>query len=168
MIKLIFFKCIIGGALVLLCTYLGILKGNTYTNREYILRDINNILKRIKNEVNYTQNTMPSSIKEAVIDMNEALKKIFNEIAESMLKDESKEDIVSKIEFIKPYDKQIISSCVNSLGKADIETENLVIDSCINALEVQIEDAKEEKIKNAKLFKSLGTLCGIAIFIILI
>ena len=55
----------------------------------------------------------------------------------------------------------------NVLGKTDVEGQMSEINQFQTILKVQIENAEEEKNKNAKMYKSLGTIIGLAIVIIL-
>ena len=55
------------------------------------------------------------------------------------------------------------------MDKTDAQTAwQKAIDESENNLEKQIEEAKNEKDKNEKLYKKLGTIIGLAIVIVLI
>ncbi len=53
-------------------------------------------------------------------------------------------------------------------GKTDKKGQISEIEITNNFIEKQIEKAENEKNKNAKLYKSLGVICGIGIVIIFI
>lgn len=53
------------------------------------------------------------------------------------------------------------------LGKTDIEGQISEIDEYEILLETQIKKAEAEQLKNEKMCKSLGTIIGLAIVIIL-
>ena len=53
------------------------------------------------------------------------------------------------------------------LGKTDIEGQMSEIGQFMVLLEDQIKNAEEERKKNSKMYKSLGTIIGLAIVIIL-
>ena len=55
----------------------------------------------------------------------------------------------------------------NVLGKTDIEGQMSEISQFSNLLKTQIKNAENEKNKNSKMYKSLGTIIGLAIVIIL-
>ena len=54
------------------------------------------------------------------------------------------------------------------LGKTDLEGQVTQINLTCEFLDKQIEKAEEERKKNEKLYKTLGTVIGMAIVIILI
>ena len=68
---------------------------------------------------------------------------------------------------LKNEDIETISSLGSILGKSDIEGQISEIDEFKERLNLQIKQAEEEKRKNSKMFKSLGTIAGLVIVIIL-
>lgn len=54
------------------------------------------------------------------------------------------------------------------LGKTDVEGQVSEILLTQKLIEKQIEKAEYEKLKNSKLYKSMGVICGLGICIILI
>ena len=69
---------------------------------------------------------------------------------------------------MKTEDVNILKSLGNLLGKTDKEGQISEIELMQTFIETQISKAEEEKVKNEKLYKTLGTLAGVAISIILI
>ena len=65
-------------------------------------------------------------------------------------------------------DKKTIKTLSKLLGQTDIEGQVSQIEITQNFLEKQIKGAQEEKEKNEKLYKKLGTIIGLAIAIVLI
>ena len=65
-------------------------------------------------------------------------------------------------------DKQTLQMLSKMLGESDLEGQVSQIDITLNFLEKQIQNAEENKNKNEKLYKKLGTIMGLAIIIILI
>ena len=65
-------------------------------------------------------------------------------------------------------DKDIIKGLAKMLGKTDIDGQVSEIRLTCKFLDVQIKDAENEKIKNEKLYKTLGATVGLALVIILI
>ena len=65
-------------------------------------------------------------------------------------------------------DKQVIKNLSRLLGATDLEGQISQIEVTENFLENQIRQAQEEKNKNEKLYKKLGSTIGLAIVIILI
>ena len=56
----------------------------------------------------------------------------------------------------------------NQFGQTDVEGQISQIEITQSFLEKQIKLAEQEKNKNEKLYKTLGTTCGLAIVILLI
>ena len=65
-------------------------------------------------------------------------------------------------------DLNIIKSLGNMLGKTDVDGQLNEIKLSINFLDTQIAIAEEECKKNEKMYRTLGTIFGLAIIIILI
>ena len=65
-------------------------------------------------------------------------------------------------------DKQVIKTLSKMLGTTDSEGQISQIEVTENFLDNQIKQAQEEKNKNEKLYKKLGSTIGLAIVIILI
>ena len=65
-------------------------------------------------------------------------------------------------------DKDIIKGLAKMLGKTDIDGQVSEIKLTCKFLDVQIKDAENEKLKNEKLYKTLGATIGLALVIILI
>ena len=68
---------------------------------------------------------------------------------------------------LKEEDKEIIKMLGRLLGKTDKEGQIAEIQVTRNFLNTQILRAEEEKKKNTKLYKTLGTVIGCGIGIIL-
>ena len=65
-------------------------------------------------------------------------------------------------------DISIIKNFGKLLGKTDVEGQISEIKLTSSFIDTQIEKAEKEKEKNEKLYKTLGTVVGLAIVIILI
>ena len=65
-------------------------------------------------------------------------------------------------------DKKAIQTLSKMLGTTDLEGQISQIEVTENFLDNQIKQAQEEKNKNEKLYKKLGSTIGLAIVIILI
>ncbi|MDD2627770.1 MAG: stage III sporulation protein AB [Clostridia bacterium] len=69
---------------------------------------------------------------------------------------------------LKGYDKEIIYQGLTSLGKGDVESQIGIITNSVNVLSNQLNEATEERMKNQKLYRTLGTAIGLMIAIIFI
>lgn len=69
---------------------------------------------------------------------------------------------------LKDEDISILKNLGNMLGKTDVEGQLNEIKLNMSFLDTQIIDAEEECKKNEKMYRTLGTIFGLAIIIILI
>ena len=162
-------KNIIIVLVILISSYIGVLKSKVYINRENEIKNFLNALLILRNKIEYT---------------NMILKDIFKEISEYIYKDNKNvfervyrldgnirknfENEILKSEVFLDEDKSVILDFVRSLGKLDKLSQIKSIDICYNFLIKNLENAKEEKFKNVKMCKTLGIVIGLVIGIIFI
>ena len=65
-------------------------------------------------------------------------------------------------------DKIILKNLSKMLGKTDLDGQISEIELVNEFLNMQIREAEEEKIKNEKIYKTLGGIVGLTLIIILI
>ena len=65
-------------------------------------------------------------------------------------------------------DIEILKELGVSLGQTDMEGQVKNIKLVYNSLKSQLENAKEEKNKNFKMYRNMGMLCGLVIIIIML
>lgn len=68
----------------------------------------------------------------------------------------------------KKEDKEWLKGLGKLLGKTDVEGQVNEIEIVDQFLDLQIEKAEKEQLKNEKMYKTLGFVAGLAIVIILI
>ena len=68
---------------------------------------------------------------------------------------------------MKNEDFDVIETLGNTLGKTDIDGQINGINQFKERLSIQIKQAELDKNKNSKMFKSLGTIVGLVIVILL-
>ncbi|MBR5227251.1 MAG: stage III sporulation protein AB [Clostridia bacterium] len=167
MVKLILVICV-----VLLCSILGIKKAKKFENREQIIRESISLFKRVENDIKYTLNALPNAIEIARQDFKTEFKDVLGNISVSLLDNSYTEETiiynVDELKSLKSYDKQILSNGLISLGKTDIETQISLIDNTINTLTEILYEAKDEKMKNTKLYRTIGLVAGMMIAIVII
>lgn len=166
------FKLIIAIAIVCVCTALGIIKSKKYESREYILREGIMLFKGIKNEINYTLTPIPNAIEVVRQGMKTPLRDVMGAVSFELLQyNVSEQSIINEIEVLgelTPYDRQVITNGIISLGKTDVEGQMGVINMTCVTLENQLQDSIEEKKKNSKLYKTIGLATGLMIAIVFI
>ena len=65
-------------------------------------------------------------------------------------------------------DITILSNLGRLLGQTDVEGQISEIEVVVQFLDTQLEQAKQEKIRNEKMYRTLGIVGGLTIAIILI
>ena len=165
-------KLIILVAIVCICTALGIIKSKKYESREYILREAIMLFKGIKNEINYTLTPIPNAIEVVRQGMKTHLRDVMGAVSFELLQyNVNDQSITSEIEALgelTPYDRQVITNGIISLGKTDVEGQMGAINMTCVTLENQLQDSIEEKKKNSKLYKTVGLATGLMIAIVFI
>ena len=166
------FKLVVAFFIVAICTLIGINKSKKYESREYILREAIMLFKGLKNEINYTLTPIPNAIESVRQNMKTSLKEVMGAVSFELLQyNVSNESVVceiAKLEELTPYDKQVISSGITSLGKTDVEGQMGSINMTCNTLENLLEDSIEQKKKNSKLYKTVGLATGLMLAIVFI
>ena len=156
--------------------FISILIGNIISKR-YILRvkelqDFQNALNIIESKIKFTYEPLPEIFLQISKLLSDNISKIFC-LASSYMKESCAEEAWNKaIEksstYLKKEDFESIKSFGKMIGKTDKEGQVSHLELIKTFIEVQIKKAKDEEEKNAKLYKTLGVVCGLALVIILI
>ena len=158
--------------IVIVCGMIGVIKSKSYEKREHILREAIFLFKGIENEIRFSLTTIPNAIEIVRQRMNTYLKDVLGSIALCLLESNvSNYDLLKeldKLTELTAYDKQIILNGITSLGMADIEGEQGIINITVATLENELNDAIENKKKNSKMYKTVGLATGLVIAIILV
>lgn len=169
-VKLGICLCIVG-----ICTILGMKKSKKYEMREKKIIDFMTTFKSVENDIKYMLLSLPDALEKIRHTLMTDTKDVLGAIAIDMISNSSEEainrkinDEINAIYELTPYDKEIIYQGISSLGKADVESQIGIINNTLNNLDMQLIEANNEKIKNAKLYKTLGTAVGIMIAIVFI
>ena len=165
-------KWILSILVVIVSAALGLNKSKKFVEREHILSESITLFKRLQNEIVYLLSPLPNAIESARINLNTQLKDVVGSIGLSILQGSfnlhSVEMELSALFQLTQYDKQIIASGLVSLGMSDVSSQIGIIANTIELLEAQKNDAREEKVKNSKLYKTVGLISGVMLAIIFI
>lgn len=165
-------KWILSILVVIVSAALGLNKSKKFVEREHILSESITLFKRLQNEIVYLLSPLPNAIESARINLNTQLKDVLGSIGLSILQGSfnlhSVEMELSALFQLTQYDKQIIASGLVSLGMSDVSSQIGIIANTIELLEAQKNDAREEKVKNSKLYKTVGLISGVMLAIIFI
>lgn len=168
---LVFLKILILFLILLICTSLGMLKAKSYNNRVVELKKIKNSLEVLRSKIEFTYEPIKEVFEEISKIVYEGNANIFEKTLQKMESygvTESWNRAVEENINLKEEDKSTIKMFGKLLGKTDKSGQINEINVTSKLLDALIEKAEQEKEKNYKLFKTLGSVVGIGICIILI
>lgn len=154
--------------------FIGKLIAQKYSDRLEELEEIKNAFNILKSKIRFSYEPIPEIFQEIEENTTPAISSIFKKAKEKMKEQNESTGIAweKAVEETKnnlnQEDKQALKSLSKLLGVTDVEGQISQIEVTENFLEKQIKEAEEEKQKNEKLYKRLGTTIGLAIVIILI
>lgn len=152
--------------------YIGNLISKKYSLRLAELKDIKNALNIIESKIKFTYEPLPDIFIQTSKMVSKNISQIFVQASNNMKKENAEEawdkSIEKAITNLNNEDIENIKSFGKMLGKTDKEGQLSRIELTKTFIEMQIEKAKIEEQKNAKLYKTLGAVVGLAFVIILI
>ena len=160
--------------IVILCasTGIGLLVSKKYKDRVIELREFRNALNILENKIKFTYEPLQEIFDQMSENLIENVANIFKKTKSNLRKMETQEawnDAIEECKLnLKSEDISIIKNFGKLLGKTDVEGQISKIKLTSSFIDTQIEKAEKEKEKNEKLYKTLGTVVGLAIVIILI
>ncbi len=153
-------------------SFIGRCIAKKYSYRLEELEEIKNILNVFKSKIKFTYEPIPEIFNEIANKAKENIGQIFEQARKNMQNlsaGEAWENAVQTIETnLTDEDKHVLCMLSKMLGQTDVEGQISQIEITENFLEKQIKEAQQEKDKNEKLYRKLGTTIGLAIVIILI
>jgi stage III sporulation protein AB len=155
--------------IMIISSYLGIIKAKTFEDRVCSLNEFQNSLVMFKSKIEFTY--------EPIKDIFEEISKIIYQDKENIFLNtiKNKKDIyrswceaVDYENKLWKEDKEIIKMMGKLLGKTDLKGQVSQINLSLNLIDKQIEKAEIEKNRNVKLYRTMGIIFGMGICIILI
>lgn len=155
-------------------TSIGFILSKRYADRLDELNAFNTLVNILQNSIKFTRlplNEIFDQIGNVTIKTN--VKNIFinckEKIAKMSVNNAWKQALDEEIYYLnmKNEDFDVIGTLGNTLGKTDIDGQINGLNQFKERLSVQIKQAELEKNKNSKMFKSLGTIVGLVIVILL-
>ena len=169
---MIIFKYIIICLVFLISFLIGNIISKRYILRVKELKDFKNALNIIENKIKFTYEPLPEIFIQTSKLLSKNISKIFIQATNYMKTLGAQESWEKAIKESNTYlnkdDIENIKSFGNLLGKTDKEGQISSIELTKTFMEIQIEKAKKEEEKNAKMYKTLGAIVGLALVIILI
>ena len=165
-------KCFMLLLVFIASSFIGRCIAKKYSYRLEELEEIKNILNVFKSKIRFTYEPIPELFREMASNAKENIGQIFEEARKNMQNfsaGEAWENAVQTSETnLTDEDKHVLLMLSKMLGQTDVEGQISQIEITENFLEKQIKEAQQEKDKNEKLYRKLGTTIGLAIVIILI
>ncbi len=165
-------KCFMLLLVFIASSFIGRYIAKKYSYRLEELEEIKNILNVFKSKIRFTYEPIPEIFKEMANNAKENIGQIFEQARKNMQNlsaGEAWENAVQTSETnLTDEDKHVLLMLSKMLGQTDVEGQISQIEITENFLEKQIKEAQQEKDKNEKLYRKLGTTIGLAIVIILI
>lgn len=168
---------IIGCMLIIgICMMIGRTLAAGYVARVNNLQTFITALSILRTKIGYGQEILELAFNDIGLAMGGSISKMFFSISEEL----SRSNLpISEIwsnkveEYLKYFDfniedERILIDFGNRLGKGDIDEEIRNINLACERLKTQLISANVEKIKYAKLYKTLGGVGGTALAVILI
>lgn len=160
-----------------ICTSIGILHGRTFSIRLENLIYLEQCIKILETEIVYGSTPLPQALMNINDKGNPRVSFIFQEIRNDLLKYKRgdiylsfisvREILSTKLNF-KKVDVETFMSLGRVLGTSNREDQEKSLKITLNQIAGLILEAKEERNKNEKLYKTLGLITGIGIIIILV
>lgn len=165
-------KIILGIAVVICSTRIGILLSKKYIYRLDELDEFKNNFKIIENKIKYTYEPLEDIFWEISEISTYPIKDLFKGVAENIKSkgaEKAWKDEVKNIDLsLKREDKEVLKEFGVLLGKTNREGQINQIKFVDTLLERQVERAKDDRDKNEMIYKKLGLILGVGIVIVLL
>lgn len=165
-------KIILGIAVVICSTRIGILLSKKYIYRLDELDEFKNNFKIIENKIKYTYEPLEDIFWEISEISTYPIKDLFKGVAENIKSkgaEKAWKDEVKNIDLsLKKEDKEVLKEFGVLLGKTNREGQINQIKFVDTLLERQVERAKDDRDKNEMIYKKLGLILGVGIVIVLL
>lgn len=158
------------------CSLIGFIYGENLRNRLIQLKEIQQALYQLENEIVYTRTSLPEIFFHVAQKCNRPIKNIFLDVSKLLYNNEVNsvyegfrkaiklnEDLIS----LKKEDIDVLSDLAKSLGESDVEGQKSILSLSINNLKKQVNTAEIIMQKNIKMYRYLGFSFG-AILVIMI
>ena len=172
---MLFFKYIILFFIFLIAAWIGNLISRKYKNRVLELKSFKEAFNILESKIKFTYEPLGDIFEEiANIYEKKNINSVFKTATSNMKNFDLKTSWDNAIELnkqkfnLKNEDINTIKNMGNMLGKTDVSGQLSEIKLNMSFLDTQISLAEEECKKNEKMYRTLGTIFGLAIIIILI
>lgn len=165
-LKIIIYSCIF-----LSSSAIGILISRKYEERVNELKEFKNALNIFKTKIKFTYEPIPEIFEQISKQIKTTPGKIFKLASCNMevltAGDAWNMAVDTNILNINNEDRNILKNLSKLLGQTDIDGQINQIELTSQFLDEQIQKAEKERLKNEKMYRTLGMVIGLAIVIIL-
>ncbi|MDF2520631.1 MAG: stage sporulation protein [Clostridia bacterium] len=169
---------LIGGLLIMAaCSLYGIAASNRYSLRPKDIRKLRSALQMLETEVIFGSTPLPAAMNNVAKKVDGGIKSFFSRVSQELLSGWSYDldtvwsgamEELQKETCLTGVDKELLKDFGKVLGCSDREDQKKHFELFYIQLKHHEDMAEEERRKNEKLYKSLGFLAGLVIFIMLI
>ena len=155
------------------CTSIGYILSKKFRNRVSELKEFKSAINIMKNKIKFTYKPLQEIFGEISKIAKNGISDLFKQASLNVKGMNAKDAWNIAIEDSKNYldfnkeDLNIIKSIGNMLGKTDINGQVSELDLSMGLIDLQIDKAEEYCKKNERMYKSLGSIVGLAVIIIL-
>ena len=161
--------------LIIVCsTSIGFLLSKKFQDRVNELNAFLNIINILQNKIKFTKVPLADAFEDlSEINQGSSISEILYLFSRKIKNETCKKAWCEAIEEkrktlnLKKEDIFEIKKFGNTLGKTDIDGQINETNNFKQILEMQIKKAEDERKKNEKMYRSLGTIAGLAIVIML-
>lgn len=156
---------------------IGYLYGGRYSKRVQGLTELQGAVRLLQTEIIVFANPLPYALSNISSKVSKNMSDVLISIKDDIEAKESGDiytsflmtiDSIRTKWLLKDQDIDLYLSLGKVIGKTDRNNQELQFKYVLDELELLIIDAKEEKIKNEKMYRSLGVLMGLGMIIILV
>ena len=155
------------------CILIGNLMAKKYINRVTELKDVKNALNMFETKIRFTYAAVPEVFEDIAKQYKtNTVGKIFENVSELLKEKTAGEAWIEGVDktncSLTKEDKAILKNLGKMLGKTDLEGQISELKLVNDFLNTQIDLAEQERQKNEKMYRTLGTVMGLGLVIILI
>ncbi|MFZ5353565.1 MAG: stage III sporulation protein SpoIIIAB [Bacillota bacterium] len=169
---------LLGGILIIAASGLfGIALSNKYSCRPKDIRKLRTYLQMLETEIVYGATPLPYAFDSLAAKADREWVCFFSTISRNLIEgryynvktawEDAVDNELSEV-YLNKEDRELMQSFGNILGSSDTEDQQKHFKLFYRQLEQQEQLADEDRKKNEKMYKSLGFLLGLVIFIILV
>ena len=168
------------GALLIISasTTFGFYQASRYVQRTKQIRQLIHALKRLEADIQYGLTPLPDAFTKLSDTMTAPLSTIFNDMG-NQLSQQQREQSLQEMwrdvleqhwihTSLKQAEKDILIQFGSLLGMSDALDQQRHFELVINRLELEEKTAKEDQTRYESMWKSLGTLLGILLVILMV